>query len=138
MLGTRSPRKTGDMGIDGFSYLENLPIQIKRSYRVGRPVVDDFETAVERYGAKKGYIVAFSFTKGAHEEVARVANTRKLQIEPIEAEDIRTGTSPLVPPRVDRRIYDMLKGPPKEARPNMDDLEESERESPPEAPTEAA
>lgn len=42
-----------------------------QSERVGRNVVDNFETAVERAGKDKGYIVAFSFTKGAREEVAR-------------------------------------------------------------------
>jgi hypothetical protein len=69
--GTHSPRRIGDMGIDGFSFLEHAPIQVKRSDRVGRNVVDNFETAVERYGADKGYIVALSFTRGAYEEVAR-------------------------------------------------------------------
>lgn len=35
-------------------------------------MVDNFETAIKRYGKKKGVIVAFSFTRGAYEEVARV------------------------------------------------------------------
>jgi len=43
---------------------------------IGRNVVDNFETAVRRYYKHKtkdmkGYIVAFSFGKGAREEVAR-------------------------------------------------------------------
>jgi hypothetical protein len=29
--GTGSQRKSGDMGIDGYSFMENLPIQVKRS-----------------------------------------------------------------------------------------------------------
>ncbi len=61
-----------DMGIDGFSFMEELPIEIKRQDRVGREVVDKFETATKRHGAHKGYIIAFSFTKGAYEEVARI------------------------------------------------------------------
>lgn len=117
--GSHAPRKSGDMGIDGYSFLERSPIQIKRSERVGRPVVDNFETAVERYGADKGYIVAFSFTKGAYEEVARVKNAKGLKIELVEAEAIRTGTSHLVPPRTDRRVMEM--------RPARKDLPQAER-----------
>lgn len=138
MYADHSPRKTGDMGVDGFTPFERLPIQVKRSYRVGRPVVDNFETAVERYEATKGYIVAFSFTKGAYEEVARVEEAKGLEIELIEAEDIRTGRSYLVPPRVNRQVYDIPKGPPKKKRPEFEVLVKSEQESPSEAPTEAA
>lgn len=70
--GSHAPRKVGDMGIDGYSFFERLPVQVKQSDRVGRNVVDNFETAVRREGKHKGYIFAFSFTRGAHEEVARV------------------------------------------------------------------
>jgi DNA modification methylase len=71
-----SPRKSGDMGIDGFSFIEHLPIQVKQSEHVGRNVVDNFETALKRHYKHKtknmaGYIVAFSFTKGVYEEVSR-------------------------------------------------------------------
>jgi DNA modification methylase len=72
VYGTHSPRKTGDMGIDGYSFLEQLPIQVKQSDRVGRNVVDNFETAIRRAGKHKGYVLAFSFTRGAFEEAARV------------------------------------------------------------------
>ena len=41
------------------------PIQVKQSERIGRNVVDNFETAVERSGKHKGYVVGFSFTRGA-------------------------------------------------------------------------
>jgi SAM-dependent methyltransferase len=51
--GTHSPRKSGDMGIDGYSFLVNDPIQVKQSDRVGRNVVDNFETAVRRAGKDK-------------------------------------------------------------------------------------
>jgi len=78
--GTHAPRRSGDMGIDGYSFLERLPIQVKQSDRVGREVVDLFETAVRRDGSHKGYIVAFSFGRGAHEEVAR-ARDEGLEIE---------------------------------------------------------
>jgi DNA modification methylase len=77
MHATPSPRKSADMGIDGFSFIEHHPIQVKQSESIGRNVVDNFETALRRYYKHKikdmkGYIVAFSFGKGAREEVARV------------------------------------------------------------------
>jgi hypothetical protein len=72
VYGTHSPRKTGDLGIDGYSFLEKLPIQIKQSDNIGRNVVDNFETAIRRAKAHKGYIIGFSFTRGAYEEAARV------------------------------------------------------------------
>lgn len=82
--GTHSPKKVGDMGIDGYSFMERLPIQVKQSEGVGRKTVDEFEVAVERAGETKGYIVAFSFTKGAKEEAARVKAEKGLIIELVE------------------------------------------------------
>ena len=76
------------MGIDGRSFLENAPIQVKQSDRVGRPEIDKFETAVERDGDNKGYVVAFSFTKGAYEEAARAKRARGLEIVLVTAEDV--------------------------------------------------
>lgn len=72
LTGTQANRKSGDMGIDGWSYLLHDPVQIKQSQAVGRNVVDNFETAIQRAGSKTGAIVAFSFSRGAIEEVARI------------------------------------------------------------------
>ena len=71
MSGSHAPRKVGDMGIDGFSFLTRDPIQVKQSDRVGRPTIDSFQTAVRRHGSDTGYVVAFSFSRGAVEEAAR-------------------------------------------------------------------
>lgn len=133
VVGAHSPRKTGDMGIDGYSYFERLPIQVKRSERVGRPVVDAFVAAVQREEVEKGYVVALSFTSGAHEEVARLKNAkRRIEIELIEADDIRTGRSHLVPPRAGRQVLEYKR----EDRPSVEALEQSEQGSPTEAPDE--
>lgn len=70
--GTHAARKSGDMGIDGYSFFERLPIQVKQQDKVGRETVDLFETAIRRDGKDRGYIVAFSFGRGAYQEVARV------------------------------------------------------------------
>jgi hypothetical protein len=129
--GAHYPRKTGDMGIDGFSFLERAPIQIKRSDRVGRPVVDNFETAVERYGASKGYVVAFSFTRGAYEEVARVKTAKDLEIELVTVKDLLLGTSDLVAPVLNRSVVEMPlpKARPKEAMPSPETLVASDQHS---------
>jgi tRNA G10 N-methylase Trm11 len=81
-LGKASARKSGDMGIDGFSpeVLGGYPIQVKQSEGVGRNVVDNFETAMRRINKKKGYIVAYSFVKGAYEEAARAKNQDGIDI----------------------------------------------------------
>lgn len=74
-----NPKKVGDMGIDGY-YLDGTPIQVKQSEDVGRNVVDNYETAIKRMDRDKGVIVAFSFGKGAYEEVARAKLKAGLEI----------------------------------------------------------
>jgi DNA modification methylase len=69
--GVHSRRQSGDMGIDGYTFLTAEPVQIKQSDRIGRNVVDNFETAVRRAGHDTGHIIAFSFSRGAREEAAR-------------------------------------------------------------------
>lgn len=44
-------------------------------------MIDNFETAVRRAGSDCGYVVAFSFTRGAREEAARARWQDKLNIE---------------------------------------------------------
>jgi Restriction endonuclease len=86
--GHESPRRTADMGVDGYSFMERLPIQVKQSERVGRNVVDNFETAIRREGKHKGYIVAFSYTRGAMEEVARLRREGELEIVLVRVADV--------------------------------------------------
>lgn len=79
--------RTGDMGIDGRLF-DGTPIQVKQSEGVGRNVIDNFETAMKRERKKKGIIVALSFGKGAHEEVARAKNQDGIEIELKTVEDL--------------------------------------------------
>jgi hypothetical protein len=94
MRANASRKKVGDMGLDGYyprSILtEEAGIQVKQSDGVGRNVIDNFETALKRAGYKKGYIVAFSFTTGAYEEVARIKNKGELEIKLITVEELLT------------------------------------------------
>jgi len=85
-------KKTGDMGLDGYLnkdlYHDAAGIQVKQSDNVCRNVVDNFETALKRAGYKKGYIVAFSFSSGAYEEVARLKNKGELEIKLVMVEEL--------------------------------------------------
>jgi hypothetical protein len=88
VIGNPSPRRTADMGIDGYSFFERLPIQVKQRERVGRNDVDNFETAIERDGKQKGFMVAFSFTRGAYEETARARRSRGIEVVLVKVEDV--------------------------------------------------
>ena len=103
MRAKASRKKVGDMGLDGYIPSGELwhkgaggGIQVKQSDRVGRNVVDNFETALKRAKHKKGYIVAFSFTKGAYEEVARAKNKEGLEIKLITVEELLSKKKPIL------------------------------------------
>lgn len=83
---SRHVGKKGDKGIDGY-YKEEIPIQIKHQEKVGRNTVDNFETALKRARRNRGFIIGFSFTKDAHDEVARAENDG-LNIELVEMEKL--------------------------------------------------
>jgi len=91
-------KKGGDFGLDG-KMPDNTPIQVKRSDNIGRNVIDNFFSAVQRYDNNLfsknqktdkpvGYIIAFSFGKGAIEEVARLKNEKNIIIKLVKVEDI--------------------------------------------------
>jgi hypothetical protein len=112
LQGHHSKRQSGDMGIDGYTFFNRNPIQVKRSERVGRPVLDAFETAVEREGKTRGCIVAFSFTRGAREEAARVKAQKGVEIELLTVKDILRARGELRIPDIDeilgqRSLQDM-------------------------------
>jgi len=96
--GTPQNKKGGDKGIDGKA-ADGAPIQVKRSDNVPRDVIDKFPTAIQRYDknlfAKNqktktpvGYIIAFSFGKGAIEEISRLKNEENIIIKLVKVEDI--------------------------------------------------
>lgn len=128
--GTHSPRKSGDMGIDGLSFMVHDPIQVKQSERVGRPVVDIFETAMERIGKDTGYIIAFSFGKGAKEEVARARWERKLEIHLVTVAQLLAPEPEELGPlfRLPASVIDLPlpASRPPDARPSAEELMESD------------
>jgi len=96
--GTANTKQRSDLGLDGKTK-ENTPIQVKRSDNIGRNVIDNFHSAVMRndkalYEKNKsenktvGIIIAFSFGKGAIQEVARLKNQENVKIELITVAEI--------------------------------------------------
>jgi site-specific DNA-methyltransferase (adenine-specific) len=96
--GTGNVKQRGDLGLDG-KMGDNTPIQVKRSDNAGRNVIDNFKSAVERYdkslfvknqkaGTPVGFIIAFSFSKGAVEEAARLKNKDGIIVKLVKVEDI--------------------------------------------------
>jgi DNA modification methylase len=85
--GTHSNRKSGDGGVDGFSFMQRDPIQIKQKEHVGINTVKNFQPSIDALNKTKGYIIAFSFAKLAYEEVARVREKYDIQLVKIEELD---------------------------------------------------
>ncbi len=106
--------------------------------RVGRPVVDSFETAVERANKDKGYIVAFSFTRDARQEAKRVKRAKGLEIKLVEVADLLEKPAAVIHPLPGQAIEEQpelistepyLEGPPKDALPSSNKLIQSARKS---------
>ncbi|MBD3193467.1 MAG: hypothetical protein GF317_00315 [Candidatus Lokiarchaeota archaeon] len=89
--GRVNPKKVADKGIDGIIPIHslggNLPVEVKQ-HQVGRPDVDKFETVLRREKKKAGFIVGFSFSKNAYEEIARFKNEENLIIKYITVKDL--------------------------------------------------
>lgn len=87
--GTPERKKSNDLGIDGRITESNghIAIQVKQSEKVGRPVVDEFVTAIQRDRAKAGVICGFSFSSHAISEVERL-KTKAIYIELKEIKSI--------------------------------------------------
>ena len=96
--GTPNERQRGDFGLDG-KMPDNTPIQAKRQDNIGRNVIDNFFASIRRSDMKLyeknkkakspvGYIIAFSFGKGAVEEVARLKLKEGITIKLVEVSEI--------------------------------------------------
>jgi DNA modification methylase len=96
--GIANTKQRGDFGLDGRTR-ENQAIQVKRSDMINRNVVDNFKSACERFDKTSfdkhkaenkpvGFIIAFSFGKGAIQEVARLKVEEQIIIELVTVENI--------------------------------------------------
>jgi len=86
--GTHQNKKVDDKGIDGWTFLEHKPVQIKQSEGIGRNIIDNFQPAMERVNSTEGFIYAFSFTRSAFEEVARALLSKGVTIKLITIEEL--------------------------------------------------
>jgi hypothetical protein len=125
--GTHAPdRHPRGMGIDGYSFMEHHPVQVKRSDDIGRNVIDNFAAALRRAKRDKGFIIAFSFGKGARAEVARLKREDSLDIHLIRVADLLTATSELSRPAHDEMLRDLMPAArPQSALPTAAELIES-------------
>ena len=64
------------------------PIQAKQQDKVGRPAVDEFETAMNRAARKKGFFVAFDYTSDALAEVQRYFTAEHKTVIPLTVQEI--------------------------------------------------
>lgn len=96
--GVPNIKQRGDFGIDGKAN-DNTPIQVKRSDNIGRNIIDNFKSACERFDKPLydknisenkpiGIIIAFSFGRGAVEEVARLKNKENVIINLVSVAQI--------------------------------------------------
>lgn len=96
--GIANIRQRNDFGMDG-KKRDGTPIQVKRSDNIGRNVIDNFLSAVMRYDKALyeknkskaepiGYIIAFSFGKGAVQETARLKNEENVIIKLVCVDEI--------------------------------------------------
>ena len=96
--GVVNVKQRGDKGVDGRTSA-GTPIQAKRSDNIGRNVIDNFKSACERFDKKLfennkqqnlpvGIIIAFSFGKGAIQEVARLKNEENTVIQLMRVDEI--------------------------------------------------
>lgn len=98
--------KVGDFGIDGRVYPASMgkakqsdknlfgeidywvPVQVKQKDKVGRPDIDNFETAMKRQRRDKGFFISFGFTGDAKTEIRRAFREEGLEIIPVTVQEI--------------------------------------------------
>ncbi len=81
MGGIVNPKKSGDMGIDGWLEFMTVPVQVKHwEVKVGRPEIDAFLTAITRAKKRRGVMIASDFSSNCHAEVARINNEHMVEI----------------------------------------------------------
>jgi len=106
--GQRSVKKSRDMGIDGWSFFDRLPIQVKQwTKKVGREEIDKFEIAVERSGKHLGYMVAFDFTKDAYEEAARSREVGKNAVTLVRVKDVLEFAELIEVAELEKKVLDL-------------------------------
>ena len=86
--GIPNTKKHGDGGKDGVKKIdgETFPIQVKQMDNVGQPLIQNFIGHLMQNKQKKGFFIAFDFTKTAYECVAEVKQSSGIEIELVKVE----------------------------------------------------
>lgn len=86
--GIPNAKKRGDGGKDGVKKIdgETFPIQVKQMDNVGQPLIQNFIGHLLQNKQKKGFFIAFDFTKTAYECVAEVKQSSGIEIELVKVE----------------------------------------------------
>ena len=86
--GIPNAKKHGDGGKDGVKKIdgETFPIQVKQMDNVGQPLIQNFIGHLMQNKQKKGFFIAFDFTKTAYECVAEVKQSSGIEIELVKVE----------------------------------------------------
>ena len=89
--GVANTKQVGDDGVDGMLSSDWTPIQVKKSENIGRPVLDAFYKHISEHKAKRGVIIALSFSKGIKEEKARLEREKSFDIQLLTLDNIIKG-----------------------------------------------
>jgi len=84
--GIPNDKQVGDHGIDGRLKIDGTPIQVKKSKRVGRTVIDKFYRHAKEKGS--GIIIALSFAPTAYEQVA-ILKKEGIDLKLITIDDLK-------------------------------------------------
>jgi DNA modification methylase len=96
--GVPNEKQRHDFGLDG-RMPDGIPLQVKQQNNVVRGEIDKFVSAIQRFDEAlfeknitekrvAGHFIAFSFSKGSIEEVARLRNSKGLIIDLVKVKDI--------------------------------------------------
>lgn len=89
--GVANTCQVGDDGVDGILSSDWTPVQVKKSEKIGRPVLDSFHKHIVRHKANRGIIIALSFGKGIKEEKARLEREEGFDIQLLTLDDVVKG-----------------------------------------------
>jgi len=89
--GIANTKQVGDDGVDGILSSDWTPIQVKKSEKVGRPVLDSFYKHIAKHKANRGVIIALSFGRGIKEERVRLEREEGFDIQLLTLDDVIKG-----------------------------------------------
>ncbi|KKL74262.1 hypothetical protein LCGC14_2066640 [marine sediment metagenome] len=81
-------KKSIDGLMEDTNYGRNIPIEVKQRENIGERDIAIFKDRIELKEKNAGYIIAFSFGRGAIERIANVKQKNKIEIVPINVDEL--------------------------------------------------